>query len=92
MELMDEAEISARRAALHCWIDHAPAEHIARIDREVQSISGGDTAEWPREEPLTERLAPEAQIKAMMAQKQNPPSSKKNNPTRVPQVVYWRCL
>jgi hypothetical protein len=71
---MREKQVSALRAALHRWIDQAPAEHLARIDREVQSVLAGDRVAWPPEQLPTDRLAPEAQIKAMMARERKIPS------------------
>lgn len=67
---MDEQQTNTLRQALHHWIDHASAEHLNRINREVQSIVAGDTVAWPSEELPHDRLAPEAQIKTMMAREQ----------------------
>jgi hypothetical protein len=66
MEPMDEKQINTRRAALHRWIDQAPAEHIARIERAVHAVLAGDTVAWHHEEPPNDRLAPEALIMIMM--------------------------
>jgi hypothetical protein len=67
---MDEQQTNTLRRALHGWIDYASAEHLNRINRTVQSILAGDTVGWPSEELPHDRLAPEAQIKAIMAREQ----------------------
>ncbi len=64
---MDESQISELRGALHRWIDQAAPEHLVYIDQEVQSILAGDRVAWSRVDVRSDRLAPEAQITAMMA-------------------------
>jgi hypothetical protein len=63
---MEKEQSSALRAALHHWIDQASPEQLAHIDREVQSVMAGDRVAWSQADLGSDRLAPEAQIKAMM--------------------------
>jgi hypothetical protein len=64
---MEKQQSSALRAALHHWIDQAAPEQLAQIDRDVQSLMAGDRVAWAHVDPRSDRLAPEAQMKALMA-------------------------
>jgi hypothetical protein len=63
---MENEQSSALRVALHHWIDQAAPEQLAHINREVQSLMAGDHLAWAHADLRSDRLAPEAQIKALM--------------------------
>jgi hypothetical protein len=64
---MENEQSRALRAALHHWIDQAAPEQLAHIDREVQAVMAGDRVAWAHADLRSDRLAPEAQITALMA-------------------------
>jgi hypothetical protein len=64
---MEQEQSTAFRAVLHGWIDQATDKQLIQMVQDMHASMAGDMVAWTNAAQPPDRLAPETQIKAMMA-------------------------